>query len=161
MAAPTTKTSPAPVAAAASPAASVHAGYPSLLPASMAVPPSRDPFWFDGADPTQLWDAHLSTATGCKTLAPLQLFSAEQTAADPVKCPPLPPKPAGHLRFCAISDTHNFHNGLPLHPPPSGADIDVLVHGGDFSNVGEQRDVEEFTQWIRALPIKYKIVIGQ
>lgn len=135
--------------AASSASASQSLGYPSLLPGSIAVPPSTDPFWYDALDPTTLWNSHLSLATPAKPVQPMQLKRGVA----------LPPKPAGHLRFVAISDTHNYHSLLPL-PPPPDAQIDVLLHAGDWSNVGEQADVDAFTSWIRALPLKFKVVIA-
>ena len=136
-------------AAAASSSSSPALGYPSLLPGSLAVPPRSDPFWYDDMSPTDLWESHLSRATPATPVQPMQLRKGVA----------LPPKPAGHLRFVAISDTHNYHSLLPL-PPPSDAQIDVLLHAGDFSNVGEQPDIDAFTLWIRSMPIKYKVVIA-
>jgi len=143
------------------------AGHPSLLPCTRAVPPRSDPFWYDALPPTRLWQEHLSQVTRCEAVQPVQLLrrsaaapnEAAPAAAAAVDLSVLPPKPAGHLRFVCISDTHNYHALLPL-PPPADAQIDVLLHAGDWSNIGEQADVDRFTAWIRDLPIKYKVVIA-
>lgn len=47
------------------------------------------------------------------------------------------------MRIVCISDTHSLHGGMS-HEIPSG---DVLIHAGDVSNMGTQRDVEEFVYW--------------
>ena len=44
--------------------------------------------------------------------------------------------------------------------PAEDLGVDVLLHAGDFTNVGEGPDVTAFTKWIREVPIKYKIVIA-
>jgi len=142
----------APAAVAAAPSVPNSKGYPALLPPSLAIPPSDNPFWYDGLDPTQLWDLHLHRAVPSKPVQPMLLQESG---------PPLPAKPAGHLRFVAISDTHNYHDKLPLTSELlTAAGVDVLVHGGDWSNVGEQKDVTRFTEWIRNLPVKHKVVIA-
>jgi hypothetical protein len=131
-------------------------GYPSLLPSSLATHrrSRSNPFWYDGLDPTELWDKHLERAVPTEVVQPLQLIDAASVAA-------LPPKPPGHLRFVSISDTHNYHDRLPLTAELiQAASIDVLVHAGDWSNVGEQADVDAFTAFIRALPVRHKIVIA-
>lgn len=64
------------------------------------------------------------------------------------------PKPANHTRFVCISDTHNKTNNLVV--PPG----DVLLHGGDFSNVGLPRDVEKFHDFLTAQPHEHKVVIA-
>lgn len=64
------------------------------------------------------------------------------------------PKPVGHTRFVCISDTHNKSNGLNV---PDG---DVLIHGGDFSNVGLERDVQHFRKFIDSLSHPHKVIIA-
>jgi predicted phosphodiesterase len=145
-AASTAATSPS-SAPSASALARVH-GYPALLPGSVVTPVKTDPFWYDDYSPTELWNRHLSQVTKHAVVQPMQYVPGAS----------LSPKPAGHLRFLCISDTHNFHDRLSL--PPSEVGVDVLLHGGDFSNVGEKADVDAFTKWIRALPIKYKVMIA-
>ena len=39
-------------------------------------------------------------------------------------------------------------------------DGDVLLHAGDFTNVGLQSDVEQFVQFLKSLPHRHKIVIA-
>lgn len=43
------------------------------------------------------------------------------------------------------------------HPIPDG---DVLIHAGDFTNVGELDQVEDFIKWLTELPHKHKIFIA-
>ncbi len=52
------------------------------------------------------------------------------------------------LRVVVISDTHGKHRGVL--PPPG----DTLVHGGDFSNIGEPEQVSDLAEWLGTLPHK-------
>lgn len=58
------------------------------------------------------------------------------------------------MRVIAISDTHGLHRKVQV---PDG---DILIHAGDFTNVGELEQVEDFNDWLGELPHKYKIVIA-
>ena len=49
------------------------------------------------------------------------------------------------MRIVCISDTHSLHGGM-AHEIPSG---DVLIHAGDVSNRGGERDVTEFIYWFQ------------
>ena len=59
-----------------------------------------------------------------------------------------------HLRFVAISDTHNHHADLQI---PDG---DVLLHAGDLTYGGSLEEVESFNAWLGTLPHKHKIVVA-
>ncbi len=59
------------------------------------------------------------------------------------------------MQIVVISDTHGLHHKIK--PLPEG---DVLVHCGDFSNVGERPDVENFINWFVSRPHKHKIFIA-
>ena len=63
-------------------------------------------------------------------------------------------KPADAMRFVCISDTHGLHRNVSV--PPG----DVLVHAGDFTNTGEQEQVEDFHDWMASQPHALKIVIA-
>jgi len=52
-----------------------------------------------------------------------------------------------------ISDTHNQHGSIKV---PDG---DVLLHAGDFSDIGEYQDIKNFSDWLGTLPHKHKVVI--
>lgn len=58
----------------------------------------------------------------------------------------------GHL-------THTFHRQLKV---PDG--IDLVIHSGDCSNprdlVFSQREIEEFIQWYKDLPIPHKVYVA-
>jgi Icc-related predicted phosphoesterase len=60
------------------------------------------------------------------------------------------------MKLVLISDTHGLHDKM-THAIPDG---DVLIHAGDFTNVGSVKDVERFDAWLGSLPHKYKIVIA-
>lgn len=47
------------------------------------------------------------------------------------------------MRIIIISDTHGLHNNME-HELPDG---DVLIHAGDCTNVGKEREIEEFVYW--------------
>ena len=51
------------------------------------------------------------------------------------------------MRLVCISDTHSLHHDM-LHELPKG---DVLIHAGDISNKGGQRDVTDFINWFKNL----------
>lgn len=55
-------------------------------------------------------------------------------------------------RICAISDTHSYHRDIKI------PDCDVLIVAGDISFHGELNVIEDFSNWLKELPIKEKIV---
>ncbi|RXN21947.1 metallophosphoesterase MPPED2 [Labeo rohita] len=70
---------------------------------------------------------------------------------------PLPydaPKPVGHTRFVCVSDTHSRTDGIQM---PFG---DVLLHTGDFTELGLPSEVKKFNDWLGSLPYEYKVVIA-
>jgi Icc-related predicted phosphoesterase len=54
----------------------------------------------------------------------------------------------------AISDTHNHHHKVQL---PKG---DILIHAGDYSNIGTRADTIDFLDWFAAQPHAAKIFIA-
>lgn len=58
------------------------------------------------------------------------------------------------IRFVCVSDTHGLTEKLEV---PHG---DVLIHAGDFSNVGEPEIIEDFNTWLGSLPHPIKVVIA-
>jgi Icc-related predicted phosphoesterase len=58
------------------------------------------------------------------------------------------------MRIVCISDTHARHAGLVV---PDG---DVLVHAGDLTRRGSEKDVRAFDDWLRTLPHRHKVVIA-
>ncbi|CAH2326129.1 metallophosphoesterase MPPED2 [Pelobates cultripes] len=64
------------------------------------------------------------------------------------------PKPAGHTRFVCVSDTHSRTDGIQM---PYG---DILLHTGDFTELGLPSEVKKFNDWLGSLPYEYKIVIA-
>eukprot|EP01087_Luapelamoeba_hula_P006777 TRINITY_DN1686_c0_g2_i1.p1 TRINITY_DN1686_c0_g2~~TRINITY_DN1686_c0_g2_i1.p1 ORF type:complete len:285 (-),score=17.73 TRINITY_DN1686_c0_g2_i1:4-858(-) len=95
------------------------------------------------------------------TADPTQAWAYRQSHKDHIVTPVTPldpattPKPEGHTRFVCISDTHSLHDFLRNVP-----DGDVLIHAGDFTNVGELSDVEALSEWFGALPHPHKVVIA-
>uniref|UniRef100_A0A673IU25 Metallophosphoesterase MPPED2-like n=1 Tax=Sinocyclocheilus rhinocerous TaxID=307959 RepID=A0A673IU25_9TELE len=70
---------------------------------------------------------------------------------------PLPydaPKPVGHTRFVCVSDTHSRTDGIQM---PFG---DVLLHTGDFTELGLPSEVKKFNDWLGSLPYEFKVVIA-
>ena len=65
-------------------------------------------------------------------------------------------KAPGSIRFVCISDTHNLTAGLAAKIPLG----DVLIHAGDFTNVGEISDVIDFNNFLDELPHLHKVVIA-
>ena len=65
-------------------------------------------------------------------------------------------KKEGCVRFVAISDTHGLHSkplsAVTVDCLPEG---DVLLHAGDFSNVGSQKDLDKFIDFLSAAEGKF------
>ena len=53
-----------------------------------------------------------------------------------------------------ISDTHGRHKEIEV---PEG---DILIHAGDFSNVGYKHEIEDFLDWFGSKPHQWKILIA-
>lgn len=51
------------------------------------------------------------------------------------------------MRLICISDTHSLHRDM-TEPLPKG---DVLIHAGDISNKGGERDVTDFIHWFQGI----------
>lgn len=58
------------------------------------------------------------------------------------------------MKIVIISDTHNKHRQLVL---PEG---DLIIHAGDVSEGGTNRECLEFLQWFSQLPFKHKVFIA-
>jgi len=97
-------------------------------------------------DPTGAWEIVRAT----QSCHDVPLISAAQ------------PKPANAIRFVCISDTHSTEMDRPgrSKTPISVPDGDVLLHCGDFSNVGKLSELEAFAQWFGCLPHKRKVIIA-
>ena len=59
------------------------------------------------------------------------------------------------MRIICISDTHMRHTALD--PLPEG---DLLIHCGDFSSTGREKDVLAFCEWFADQKHKHKILIA-
>lgn len=58
------------------------------------------------------------------------------------------------MKIVAISDTHGLHDRLEL--PPG----DMILHAGDLSKRGEEREIVSFLDWFQSLDYRYKIFIA-
>ena len=58
------------------------------------------------------------------------------------------------MKIVCISDTHNLHRKTNI---PNG---DMLIHAGDFTNIGEKEIIIDFNNWLGNLPHKYKIIVA-
>lgn len=59
------------------------------------------------------------------------------------------------MRILHLSDTHGLHGQLCDMP-----DADVLVHSGDFTLGGTEKEVTDFLEWFLDLPYRHKIFIA-
>jgi len=125
-------------------------------------------------------DAASSSSSSSSSTSP-----AGQRAVGPEVVPlepltdPLAPKAPGAVRVVCISDTHSLHGRMNLRDQAFGDDADnggahsdldgmtlgvphgdVLIHAGDFSNVGLADDVSSFSAFLQQLPHRHKIVIA-
>jgi Icc-related predicted phosphoesterase len=59
------------------------------------------------------------------------------------------------MRIVFISDTHNQHNYLKI------PDCDVLIHAGDFTRAGKEKECVKFLNWYGSLSqAQHKLVIA-
>lgn len=58
------------------------------------------------------------------------------------------------MKILQISDTHNRHQ-LLAHLPIA----DVIVHCGDFTEYGTEKEVLDFLNWFIELPYRHKIFV--
>lgn len=58
------------------------------------------------------------------------------------------------MKILHISDTHNKHHLLTNLPM-----ADIIVHCGDFTDMGTEKEVLDFLNWFITLPYRYKIFI--
>ncbi len=58
------------------------------------------------------------------------------------------------MRIVCISDTHGRHEGVDI---PDG---DLLIHAGDLTMAGREREVADFNAWLGKLRHRHKIVIA-
>lgn len=58
------------------------------------------------------------------------------------------------MKILQISDTHNKHHLLVNLPA-----ADVIVHCGDFTEHGTEKEVLDFLNWFITLPYKHKIFV--
>ncbi|XP_022111968.1 metallophosphoesterase MPPED2-like isoform X3 [Acanthaster planci] len=80
--------------------------------------------------PTCVWDAMKNrSSTVCRVVQPIN---------------PDIPIPEGAVRFVCISDTHNQAARLL----PTIPDGDILIHAGDFTNIGRPREIKRFNEFL-------------
>jgi 3',5'-cyclic AMP phosphodiesterase CpdA len=65
------------------------------------------------------------------------------------------PQEGRDVKIVFISDTHNKHRDVML-----PENIDILVHSGDFTLRGREKEIKDFSAWLGELKIKHKIVIA-
>ncbi|XP_050404566.2 metallophosphoesterase MPPED2 [Patella vulgata] len=61
------------------------------------------------------------------------------------------------IRFVCLSDTHSVLEKTEGYQLPAG---DVLLHAGDFSNIGLPTDIENFNNYLETVPYKVKVAIA-
>ena len=63
------------------------------------------------------------------------------------------------MKALIISDTHGMHKYWErLFPMPDN--IDMIIHGGDLTNVGAIHEMNHFMYWFKNLDIEHKIMIA-
>ena len=90
----------------------------------------------------QLLSLYLGNFVFCN----LTLLLSEQFMAKMASiCNPFTPILEDHVRFVCISDTHMQLEKRPHHFIPIG---DVLLHSGDFTNLGLPREIDAFNNYM-------------
>ena len=58
------------------------------------------------------------------------------------------------MRIVCLSDTHNLHDRIRV---PEG---DLLLHAGDATSRGTEKEVSVFADWLAGLPHRHKVVVA-
>lgn len=83
---------------------------------------------------------HPTRSQLCDTPPPITHGIFSPCRVDPV--PHDAPKPPGYTRFVCVSDTHSRTDPIQM---PYG---DVLIHAGDFTELGLPSEVKKFNEWL-------------
>ncbi|KAI0363463.1 Metallo-dependent phosphatase [Pilatotrama ljubarskyi] len=59
------------------------------------------------------------------------------------------------IRIVCVADTHNLHARLPRLPPG-----DILIHAGDLTDRGTEKELRGALNWLRATRYKHKVFIA-
>lgn len=58
------------------------------------------------------------------------------------------------MKIIFLSDTHNLHNQVQIEP------CDILIHAGDFTNMGYRGEHDNFVEWFEKQPAKHRVLVG-
>ena len=103
--------------------------------------------------PTKVWEK-ISADVAVKPAGHMltQNVDEDQLVVSDASLPPCPPD---CFRVVCVSDTHNAHDSITV------PRCDILVHAGDFTDVGLPRDIDAFCSWLSAQSqAKHKVVIA-
>ncbi|CDO71023.1 hypothetical protein BN946_scf184844.g27 [Trametes cinnabarina] len=64
-------------------------------------------------------------------------------------------EPPPTARIVCISDSHNAQDRIPALPPG-----DILIHAGDLTHWGTEREIHEALRWLNAAPHPHKVFIA-
>jgi len=123
-------------------------------------PPTKQPeacyATFDGGtvvcrseNPTHAWSILSQSSAPCLQSTLVEISSLSSTGTTEWN-------PKTHVRIVCVSDTHGKHRKM-TQAIPNG---DVLVHAGDFTNVGHTWQVKDVCDWMSDMPHKHKIIIA-
>lgn len=66
------------------------------------------------------------------------------------------------MKILALSDTHTLHKEWEKtneHLLDGYIGIDMIIHSGDISHIGEHKQIDSFLSWFHSVPVKHKIFI--
>jgi len=101
-------------------------------------------------NPTVAWENHLSK-TNIKSLQVLPVNPTSLTSTNTNEW-----NSDTHIRVVCISDTHGKHRKMTSTIPKG----DILIHAGDFTNVGHTSQVQDVCDWLANMSHPHKILIS-
>jgi predicted phosphohydrolase len=107
----------------------------------------------DNAEPADTVSIHPLTQQPTKAW---EIIKLKQTVQPVVPLDPTTPISTDKIRFVCLSDTHSTIENLRSFVPPG----DVLLHAGDFTELGFPKEINEFNYFLGKLPHKVKVVIA-
>jgi len=63
-----------------------------------------------------------------------------------------------NMKIVVMSDTHGEHRRM-VYKNMLPKEADLLIHCGDFTNMGAPTEWTDFNKWLRGLPYKHKVVV--